>query len=722
MRSNPTPLIPLKFEELLSADLFYIPPEIEKKSSLNFPLANIEKLRTFMATPDGIKYKVGVTDLVNKLKSWAIENNIPQISKTDEFLKKITETDFEDEGKAKIPDNLLYSEGIEILAEIIEHLDEPSIPLAIRKNLITTLISGLTECPPGIYTNIKSVYASLASDLPHQLMNIRDKIAREAVMEIRAQEFDISTQWELHEVNSVINLFANQLAVPMIIDGSAGEIKSEKDALWSMATQFSQNITEKLTAEAIIKYLSNNLLNDVMEIVASINSENMKQKIDLLNFKLSSFGEDDKFDPMEFLKLNEDAQIEGRIEIEGMKGSNEIELLIELSLLKRLESLKYFDLSNMRNINQDQFSIYIPNENSLQLAYVMQYGTRTPLISYLPQMDAEDIKKIITNVKGLADAIFYLPQDTRENLLEKLGPEHLKTIIKDPEDLLKFMSALPKSAYKNIFNYIGENFVIETNLPTNILVPDKYLKTQGVEVKPAPLIVTVKQGRASKVEIDQLKKNLNFIDLLPEDSEPFKNNVARLLEKISAWNLQGINFALSAMSPAQSRLLYEVMDKQSLLAKISNDSEVILFTKVLKGDNQLSFIELQGAEFINRMSNQPPLALELFLQLEPKNRELLLNSPDFDFISRLTPDINALSEFFKKVPNEELKNVLTLLGEKFITNIQTKGDLELMTADWSDKKKEFFYQTLHETRLDVTLVKNTMKNVLPPPLPPQFQQ
>ncbi|MEO8402350.1 MAG: hypothetical protein ABI597_11270, partial [Gammaproteobacteria bacterium] len=222
------------------------------------------------------------TKIINKIKAWALKNNVDDTAKIDDFYRTFimypgTNADF---NKTLLP---LLQHGIRYLASFAEALNDDKIPLERRRTILGNLFSSLAVCAPGVYTNIREAHLKLSTD--SIAVARREIVVQETLALLRKEDPDLlGIGMEIHYVNAVLEDYTTQIGLPTIEDEYIDAC--ERTVVNSVKEQFDKAVIKCLTVERVFD-----------SIIANFNLYQIKTNTDFddLDNELRVLGEDDLY-------------------------------------------------------------------------------------------------------------------------------------------------------------------------------------------------------------------------------------------------------------------------------------------------------------------------------------------------------------------------------------------------------------------------------------------
>jgi hypothetical protein len=457
----------IKLDSFINKATFFNPPPKVKELDIALPFempTSIGRLSDFMFSEAGDNFVAGVKGFLEQIHEWASDNGI-QVDEDafDSFLQHFNySADSNDVLKYA-----LYTEGVTLLAGVVNEMQSDNVPIEKRKDCIQNLITGLQVCAPGAYTNISEAYLQLTSNPSLIFTEIKYAFAKQAAMEALNESKiidNVGEDMELHYANFLTNKSVRAIGIGEINDPQTKELGSVS-GMSAVVANYGKKLKsalESLTPEAIIENVIEKL--DTNSIAENLSHENYSEKVKLLENSLNQFGPDPLFNL--YHVMDEHALEEGEIKL---KSKEELDHNLAASLLRRLGSSKENQIFNLGQLqeanipNSDNTIHFIPN-HSLKLAYVSTDSSTVPMIPFLKQdgnalmaclndknlskmVDANALKEIVPHADELVKKLQSMSSPLNAKIfcgkLSECG--HLKSLVHNFSALKEVVSSIPQN-------------------------------------------------------------------------------------------------------------------------------------------------------------------------------------------------------------------------------------------------------------------------------------
>lgn len=258
----------LKLDPFFS-DKFFSAGNVEDQfKPVDFTLPSTPvNLDRFFESDEGAIFKASMSDLIDRLKSWAEENEINPAS-----LKTFRKNYINYSGGNANTNTLyfpLYSEGVPLLYNIVNLLESADISQSHCRKVIAELLLKMGLCPPGVHTYLYDAFAALVvnRNLPTSWEVFRRDLAQQAGIKLanKHNKNHVDNAWDAHYVNAVLNAYTDALAIKPIEDGYADMLAvrptngdSERIRRHStyvkMLSEFKKHVKNYINAELLVDF------------------------------------------------------------------------------------------------------------------------------------------------------------------------------------------------------------------------------------------------------------------------------------------------------------------------------------------------------------------------------------------------------------------------------------------------------------------------------------
>lgn len=504
-------------------DKFFTPYHVEfeeAKLSFSLPAEDVNELPAFLNTEntDGNAFKSGVKQLIEELKKWSSQNSI----QADEILDNFYRQKFVYEGgnpeynKQVMP---LYREGVPLLALIIQQLAGDKVSLNKKIDVIKELFAKLIKCAPGVHTYILDAYLNLSVQTDVFITAIKRQIAERTAMDIiveaKKEKIEVPGDYHVHYINAMINDSSKTIGLEFVDDVI---IPPNRFALDYLTKKFRETILLKLTPQEIVN-----------QICFNIGILDLDINMDLTKFLLSNL-ESYGIVPV-FTGIN-DVVDQDALADDVYRLSTIGRMLIEISIIQSLINKGYikasFIILDVPKTYESDSSIVL-NTLSFRFAFLMQNGTRIPLLPYLLSHIEEkqnDIEKFLFSqlnaeqgahladllLCALADNSFILDFCKTSCLL--LNIQALLNKAGRGQHFVNIFNKIPMSMHGQILDGMDDALLTKAFADINVLKAFLAVLDQNTRIAFVKRLLE----RGSFPVLQSIKKDLeDFAQLLPKE-------------------------------------------------------------------------------------------------------------------------------------------------------------------------------------------------------------
>ena len=467
-------LTPDSFDSIFAPEFFKLPKQQDEKIPplpFQLPPYDTEKefannLKNFLESKEGEEFKKGVKKLADKIagiiSSWPEQDRKQDwIEHLDYFVRKRFTEYFGKDKDANKKIKPLYTDAVIALHGISIKLQDDSLPLVYRQNVMRDLLEKdeLERCGPATADFIIDAYMQLLTSPAERLMAIRRKLIKQTVNEVRQKMDTESKSFESildpHYVSYFLFSYKEELGVTAPWDPHFANLDSEK--VKKLFKRLMNILPTTLTFgnvlnELIVQFDLKTVVNDVNKKPEEYNAQTNK-----LKNALDQCGKDEDWVIGNFFNIDTDNQ--GNLKNIQLRSS--ASELLTITLINRLFNAGY--------LNKEQ-KIEIPisfTETGLKLLSAkparISYPSLQPNVIHLYKKD-NTIKYVVNNIHGKIHEIEII----EDNIPADLNDPTLKlTLKKELVDFLKSLFdkiPLPEDLYtlsnRNLDKNIIENLKI----------------------------------------------------------------------------------------------------------------------------------------------------------------------------------------------------------------------------------------------------------------------